>query len=332
MAKPISKCGMMAKMLVLFVFVIILAGVVHTLIYTKKWEKAHPPTGEFKVIHGQKIHYLDLPGPQLKPGGEALPTIVLIHGASSNFLDMKIALGDRLAAQRRVILVDRPGHGYSQRPDDGYLLDVQTRLVHGLLEEIGGGKPIMIGQSYGGAFTLNYALNYPDDVSGLMILAGVSHPWPGGVASYNKIAAGNWLGGLLRWTLFPLLGATKGSQYSAATFWPLEPPEDYHNRAAIGLLFRPEEFKNNARDITHLLEQINAMKDRYDTIEMPVKILAGTHDTTVSPTIHARTLAQEIPNAHFEFVPYTGHTLQHSGTKEIDAMLLELDLELSGKD
>jgi len=60
-----------------------------------------------------------------------------------------------------------------------------------------------------------------------------------------------------------------------------------------------------------------------------VKILAGTHDTIVSPTIHSRTLSQQIPNAHFEFVSGTGHTLQHSATEEIDAMLAELDADLT---
>ena len=64
---------------------------------------------------------------------------------------------------------------------------------------------------------------------------------------------------------------------------------------------------------------------------MPVKILAGTHDTTVSPTIHGRTLSQQIPTAHFAFVQGTGHALQHNITHEIDVILAELDAELGVK-
>jgi len=316
------------KWALIVLLLIIATGVIHTFLYTARLEKAHPPTGSFKVIDGHKIHYLDIVGPSLKPSGEALPAVVLIHGASANFLDMKIAMGDRLSKRRRVILIDRPGHGYSERPADGYKLDIQTELVHGLLEEIGAGKPIIIGQSYGGAFTLRYALNYPDDISGLMILAGVSHPWPGGIASHYEVGSKNGLGTLLRWTVFPYLGATKGPQYSASTFWPLQPPAGYHDKAAIGLLFRPHEFKNNAQDIAHLLEEVKEMEPYYRQISVPVKILTGTHDTTVSPTIHARKLAQQIPNADFEFVENTGHTLQHSASKEIDAMLAALDADI----
>jgi len=315
------------KILVLVFIIVVVVGVAHTFTYTKKWEKAHPPTGKFIIVNGYKVHYLDM---NRVPDTDLAP-IVLIHGASANFLDMKMALGDRLSKTRRVILVDRPGHGYSERPKDGYLLGVQTRQINGLIKKLKVEKPVVIGQSYGGAVALKYALDYPNDISGLVLLAGVSYPWPGGVASHYTIGAGDGLGTLLRWTLFPALGALKGPEYTASTFWPLEPPRDYHERAAIGLLFRPHEFKYNAQDITHLLQEVTAMKSDYKTISVPVKILAGTHDTTVSPTIHARTLSQKIPNAHFEFVPYTGHTLQHSATTEIDAMLAELDAELSVK-
>ena len=48
------------KMIIFAVMLTVLAGCVHTVMYTKKWEKAHPPTGEFKTIDGQQIHYLDL--------------------------------------------------------------------------------------------------------------------------------------------------------------------------------------------------------------------------------------------------------------------------------
>lgn len=312
------------KIFVLLFVIAVAAGVAHTYYYTQKWEEAHPPTGKFLKVNGYKVHYRDM---NRVPETELAP-IVLMHGASANFLDMKIALGDRLSENRRIILVDRPGHGYSERPKDSHLLNVQTRQINGLIKKLKVEKPIVIGQSYGGAVALKYALNYPDDVSGLIILAGVSHAWPGGVANYYSIGAGEGLGTLLRWTLFPALGELKGPEYTASTFWPLKPPRNYHDRAATGLLYRPKEFKNNAQDMTHLLKEVNAMKSRYETISVPVKILAGTHDTIVSPTIHGRTLAQEIPNAHFEFVPGTGHTLQHSATEEIDAMLAELDQDL----
>ena len=43
------------------------------------------------------------------------PPIVMLHGASSNLEVMRQPLGERLAQARRVILIDRPRHGWSTR-------------------------------------------------------------------------------------------------------------------------------------------------------------------------------------------------------------------------
>ena len=98
------KWSVFKILLILFILAVV-AGVAHTFYYTKKVEEAHPPTGKFVKVNGYKLHYRDM---NRVPESELAP-IVLIHGASVNFLDMKIALGDRLSETRRVILVDRPG-------------------------------------------------------------------------------------------------------------------------------------------------------------------------------------------------------------------------------
>ena len=51
-------------------------------------------------------------GPRDAPG----PPVVMIHGASSNLGTMR-PVGDLLAKNHRVILIDRPGHGWSTRDD-----------------------------------------------------------------------------------------------------------------------------------------------------------------------------------------------------------------------
>ncbi|WP_163468225.1 alpha/beta fold hydrolase, partial [Klebsiella michiganensis] len=52
---------------------------------------------------------------ELGPEHESRVPIVVIHGASSNLEALRQPLGDLLAQDRRVILVDRPGHGWSTR-------------------------------------------------------------------------------------------------------------------------------------------------------------------------------------------------------------------------
>src|SRR5947209_14025801 len=76
----------------------------------RRIERAHPAQGRFVEVAGGRLHLLEL-------GSADAPPVVLLHGASGNLQDMRLALGDRLAARYRVILVDRPGHGWSDRPD-----------------------------------------------------------------------------------------------------------------------------------------------------------------------------------------------------------------------
>src|SRR3954469_10043303 len=77
-------------------------------------EAAHPPSGQFMEIEGVRLHVAELGLARGSPGAE--PAVVLIHGASGNMEDMRLALGEKLAASHRVILIDRPDHGWSSRP------------------------------------------------------------------------------------------------------------------------------------------------------------------------------------------------------------------------
>lgn len=74
------------------------------------WLQARfPARGELITVTGGALHVVDL-----GPRGLAELPIVLIHGASSNLGAMRAPLGDQLAQQHRVLLIDRPGHGWSQ--------------------------------------------------------------------------------------------------------------------------------------------------------------------------------------------------------------------------
>ncbi|WP_125184474.1 alpha/beta fold hydrolase [Hyphobacterium indicum] len=66
-----------------------------------------PPAGHFIEIDNARIRYVE--------EGTG-PAVLILHGASSNAEDMRLALGDHLDGFRAVY-VDRPGLGWSERPD-----------------------------------------------------------------------------------------------------------------------------------------------------------------------------------------------------------------------
>jgi pimeloyl-ACP methyl ester carboxylesterase len=138
-------------------------------------QRSYPPQGVMVGVTGATLHVIDI-GPRDAPG----PPIVLIHGASSNLKAMQQPLGDMLAGKYRVILIDRPGHGWSSRVrQEDSTPAVQGRMIEEALEKLGVGPAIFVVHSWAGALGARMALDYPARVAGLVMLAPALYPWSG---------------------------------------------------------------------------------------------------------------------------------------------------------
>jgi pimeloyl-ACP methyl ester carboxylesterase len=290
-----------------------------TAIGTVTIERQYPPLGRFVDVTGGRMHVLERGQPDA-------PVVVLLHGASGNLQDVNAALGTPLAARYRVIMIDRPGHGWSDRPggDDDTSPARQAALIAQALEKLGVTRAILVGVSWSGALATNYALTFPERVAGLVLLAPVSHPWPGGIAWNYRLASTPVLGPLfVRTVLMPLAFPMMDGLVRAA-FAPQAMPDRYPERAALPLALRPNDFLANARDVADLKANVTLQAHRYGEIRIPAVIIAGDHDTTVSPDIHSKALAAAMPNARLIILPGVGHIIHHAQAElvigEIDAI------------
>jgi pimeloyl-ACP methyl ester carboxylesterase len=83
---------------------------------------------------------------------------------------MRQPLGDRLAKSHRVILIDRPGHGWSTRARaEDSTPAVQAGMIDEALEKLGVGSAIVVVHSWSGALGARMALDYPRRVAGLVM-------------------------------------------------------------------------------------------------------------------------------------------------------------------
>jgi pimeloyl-ACP methyl ester carboxylesterase len=284
-------------------------------------ERHHPPHGRQIDVGGAALNVLEL-GPQHVAG----TPVLLLHGASSNMEAMRRPLGNILAENHRIILIDRPGHGFSprQRESDSTPA-IHARMIDEALGKLGVGPVIVVAHSLAGALGTRMALDYPKRVAGLVLLAPVTHPWPGGVGWYNKAVATPGIGRLLAYTITLPLGVLLADQIARQVFLPQQMPENFVEETATLLLLRPREFMANARDLVTLKAAVAEQAARYGEIRMPVTVIAGDVDKTVSTGIHSRPFAATVPNAKLIVLPGIGHMVQNAAPElvasEIEAMM-----------
>jgi pimeloyl-ACP methyl ester carboxylesterase len=283
-------------------------------------QRSYPQQGKSVEVTGATLNVVEL-GPRDAPG----PPVVLIHGASSNLRTMQQPLGDRLAAKHRVILIDRPGHGWSTRAREADSTPaIQGKMIDEALEKLGVGPAIFVVHSWAGALGARMALNYPARVAGLVMLAPVLYPWTGGVGWYNDVVTTPVIGPLLAYTITLPLGTFLTGPGARNAFLPQIMPENFVSDTATPLLLRPREFLANARDLVTLKAAVAEQAPRYGTIKVPVVVIAGDADTTVSPTIHSRPFAAAVPQTKLIILPGVGHIVQNAAPElvisEIDAM------------
>jgi pimeloyl-ACP methyl ester carboxylesterase len=270
-------------------------------------ERAHPPQGQMIDVDGARLHVIDL-GPREAAG----PPVLMLHGASSN-LGMMRPLGERLAKTRRVILIDRPGHGWSMRANFSDSTPApQARMIAQALQQLGISSAVVVAHSWSGALALRIALDHPDRVAGLVLLAPVAYPWPGGVSQYNYVVTTPVIGPLLAYTVTLPLGLMLAEPGSRSVFAPQAMPDDFVKDSATRLVLRPREFLANAWDLVSLRAAKAEQAPRYATLSLPISIIAGDADKTVSTHIHSQPLAGTAQNTRLTVLPGVGHMIQYA--------------------
>ena len=284
-------------------------------------QRAYPVQGRIIEVAGATLNVVDI-GPRDTAG----PPLVMIHGASSNLETMRQPPGDLLARHHRVILIDRPGHGWSTRAHaQDSTPAIQGGMIDEALEKLGVGAAVFVVHSWSGALGARMALDYPRRVAGLVMLAPVAYPWPGGLGWYNKLVSTPVIGPLLAYTITLPLGFFLVEPGARGVFLPQIMPDGFVKNTATPLLLRPCEFLANARDLVTLKAAVVEQAPRYASIKAPTVVITGESDKTVSTNIHSRPLVSVLPNARLIVLPDVGHMVQNAVPdlviSEIEAMV-----------
>lgn len=283
---------------------------------------AYPPSGRFMAVPGGRLHYTER-----RPDGAARGIILLLHGASGNQADLMLPLGDRLAAAGfRVIAVDRPGHGWSDRPEGEADASParQALLIRAGLRTLGIERAIVLGHSWSGALAVNFALDHAAFTDGLVLVAPVTHPWSTGIAWYYAWAGSPVAGPLFNALLTMPVGLLSIEAGLRSVFAPQAPPPDYAARTGVYLLLRPSEFTANAQDVGRLAPFVAGQAPRMGAITAPTAIVTGDHDGVVWTALHSFGSHRDIPGSSLTVLPGVGHSPHWAAPDRVVAAVLEV--------
>lgn len=274
---------------------------------------AFPPEGQFVEVDGHPVHYV-------KRGTG--PDLVLIHGASGNTRDFTFSMVDKLTDRFRVTVFDRPGLGHTPRlARRGVTLEDQADLLVAASAALGVNRPIVLGQSFGGAVAMAWAVHHPEALSAVVDVSGATYPWPGDLDGFYALLARPVIGPALAWVIGAWVSEGYIKSAIAGVFAPQEAPAGYADYIGGPLVVRPHSLTANAQQRTDLREELRALAPHYPRLTLPIEIVHGDADDTVFLPIHSEALARDVDSARLTVLPGIGHMPHHVAEAQVIAAI-----------
>ncbi len=289
--------------LILIVAVIVAGLVLFAANTARKVESAVPPSGQFIEIDGQRLHYVDT-------GGTG-PAVVMIHGLGGTLWNYTYALVDKLSGEFRVIAVDRPGSGYSERADGAPAnLTAQAGTLAKFMRALGLKQPLLVGHSLGGALSLAIALDHPDCAGAVALIAPLTHaqddvPEPFQGLDINSPVMRK----IIAWTLAIPLSIRNAPALLKIVFGPDAVPADFPTRGGGLLSLRPKSFYNTSSDLTAVNEDLPGIMKRYGGLGIPLGMLFARGDLILDYRRQGEAMKRQCPALDLVLMDGHGHML-----------------------
>lgn len=128
------------------------------------------PESKWVKVDGNRVRYYDIGNVKAKNA------LVLVHCWTCNVEFWKETYG--AFPNYRVISMDLPGHGKSDKPKIDYSTEFFAKAVNAVLKKAGVKRAVLAGHSMGTPIIRKYYERYPDKTLGLVIVDGGLIPYP----------------------------------------------------------------------------------------------------------------------------------------------------------
>jgi len=134
----------------------------------------------YASLDGARIHYVNY--------GKGSEALILIHGWTMNADNWRDQIAD-FTRRNRVIAIDLPGHGQSDKPQVTYSMNFFSRAVEAVMRDARVKRAVLVGHSMGTPIARQFYRKYPDKTLGIVIVDGPLRPF-GDKAMMDQMIAG----------------------------------------------------------------------------------------------------------------------------------------------
>lgn len=230
--------------------------------------------------------------------------ILCVHGWACSVYSFRRLMPLLARDGTRVVAIDLPGHGLSDKPDDArlYTLDALVECVLAAMDSLGIAGALLVGHSMGGPICARAAVLAPHRVTGLALLA------PAGFGTEWELTV---LRTITPRVVAPLL-PTLVRRWMIALVFRLVYGRLYRPTARdVDEYWAPSQFPGFVRavwDLLHCFEWGAGENCGFGTVSVPTAILDGQRDNLVIRR-WVRRYAEVVPNASLTIIEDCGHVV-----------------------
>lgn len=256
--------------------------------------------------------------------GTGNQTLIFIHGLGS-YLPAWNKNIHELSRHYRCIAIDLPGYGKSSKGNYEFSMTYYAQIIKEFAEKKGLKNVVLVGHSMGGQIALTTALQYPDLVEKLVLVA------PAGFETFNK-GQRSWLGNVMTPDLVRLTPVDQIRTNLSYNFYNMPEEADFMFTDRVAMR-SAEGFDGYVYAVS---QSVKGMVDQpiYEflpQIKQPTLALFGANDNLIPNRFLnpgkteqvAKDGISRMANGHLIMLEKTGHFAQFEASEKVNAYIHE---------